>query len=355
MKNVHIILPLLVVSVIAACNKKDNIPTGNFGIGALELKNAQLIFAPDGGKDTIRVFNGKGLTAAPGYNWCETRVIGDTLVEVKVNAYAGLESRFCQIAIKSPDTYNSVVIQQSGVYIQNFDDSDLALKNGAREIKRTFNSNATFSATTEADWIHLTCAENELTINVDENETKQFREGWVAWAVGELKDTIDITQFDAVDAGMMGAYTWKGRTVKNNRDWSINASLTQGEEDTYSLNLTSNTYNLSIPVTMDKQTLLLPLGNPIGTYTTSKGVVHTVIPVIAQGTAAIKYADVTTSGNYKLVFERTDSGKWVATADHSDYTGYNFQFANWLKTDDYLSVNSQTNGIYLQNITLEQN
>lgn len=321
---------------------------------ALRLENAQMIFPPDGGKDTIHVFDAKDLVATPAFSWCETRVIGDTLVEVKTAPYSGLESRFCYISLTTENTKNSVVVQQSGVYIQNFDDSDLALKNDSRVITRTFNSNASFTATTKVDWIHLDCDESTLTINIDENTGKEYREGWVAWAVGDLKDTINVSQFDAIDAGLMGAYTWKAKNMKTNRDWSIDAEISPGDNDNYIVKLTSTTYNLSIPATMSKQSMFIPLGSPVGTYTTSKGVVHTVIPVIAQGTAAIKYANVTTSGSYRLDFLKGEDGKWVAIADHSDYVGLNFQFANWLKTDDYLTANSQTNGIYLQNIQLVQ-
>lgn len=355
MKKTIFLLTFVCLVLIVACNK-DKTTSDTPNLTSLHLENAQLIFLPDGGEDTIRVYEGKGLEAVASYSWCSVTVLADTAVAVKVNAYKGLESRFCPISITSPTSSNSVVIQQSGVYIQNFDDSDIPLKNGARQIVRTFSSNASFTATTKADWIHLTTDESSLTIDIDENDGKQYREAWVAWAVGDLKDTIFVSQFDAIDAGMMGNYVWKGKNVKNNRDWTINATLsaTSTSEDTYNLALTSNTYNLNIPVQMDKQTLLIPLGQAIGTYTTSNGVVHTVIPVIAQGTSAIKYSDVINSGYYKLLFSRSDEEKWNGVADHSDYAGYNFQFANWLKTDDYLSVNSKTNGIYLQNITLEQ-
>lgn len=356
MKRIIIIALCLCGILSVACSTKKETPVNPANISSLRLENAQLIFNPDGGVDTIRVHNGVGVKAEPKFSWCTTNVIGDSLVRVVIEPYAGLESRYCQINITTESTLNSVVVQQSGVYIQRFDDTDIPLKNGASVITRTFNSNATFTAETDADWIHLSVDNSSLTINIDENTGKEYREAQVHWAVGQLKDSILVSQFDAVDAGMMGDYTWKGKNVKqSNRDWTINANLSAGtSEDSYTLTLTSNTYSLSIPVKMDKQTLLFPLGQPIGTYTTSRGVVHTVIPVIAQGTAAIKYANVTNSGDYKFIFDKNDDGKWVATADHSPYIGLNFQFANWLKTDDYLSVNSQTNGIYLQNITLEQ-
>ena len=321
---------------------------------AIRIENGEIGFPPAGGVDTVRIYNATSISATPDLPWCTVQEVKPGFIEVTAGAYSGIESRYCMIRIQADETSCYIVIQQSGVYIQGFDDSNLNLKNGAAQIDRTFKTNGSFTASSEEDWIHVEAGDGVLHISVDENTGKEYREGGIHWGIGELNGIIAVTQFDAADAGLLGSYTWSGTNQKNNRQWTIDAELTAGGDETYNLAITSNTYKLNIPVTMDKQTLLVPLGQPVGTYTTSAGAVYKVIPLIASGTSAILYANAITTGNYPLVFSKQEDGKWKATADHSAFTGMNFQFANWANASNYLTDRSATNGIYLQGITLTQ-
>lgn len=342
------ILSLLALS----CDKNGGNPEET--LPAIRIENGEIGFPPAGGVDTVRIYNAAKVSATADLPWCTVREVEKGFLEVTAGPYTGVESRYCMINIQADEKACYVVIQQSGVYIQGFDDSNLNLKNGAARVERTFKTNGSFTASSGEDWIHVETGDGVLRIAVDENTGKDYREGGVHWAIGDLDGVISVTQFDAADAGLLGSYIWSGTNQKNNRQWTINAELTAGGGDAYNLAITSNTYKLNIPVTMDKQTLLIPLGQPVGTYTTSAGAVYKVIPLIAPGTAAILYANAITTGTYSLVFTRQEDGKWKATADYSPYAGQNFQFANWANAADYLTDKSATNGIYLQGITLTQ-
>ena len=292
----------LALFLAVSCQEKD--PNPEDTSANIRIENGEIAFPPAGGVDTVRIYNAASVSATADLPWCSVQIVKDGFVEVTATPYEGIESRYCMIRINADEESLYVVIQQSGVYIQDFDSSNLNLKNSAVDLVRTFKTNASFSVSADEDWIHVQAEEGSLHITVDENTSKEYREGNIHWSIGELDGNIAVTQFDAAEAGLLGEYTWSGYNVKTKRTWSIDAEITDGEDEAYILKLTSNTYNLSIPVTMDKLTLMIPLGQPIGTYTTSAGAVYKVIPVIASGTAAISYADVINSGTYSLVFSK---------------------------------------------------
>lgn len=351
MKNYILGTFALVLLLAVSCREKEPMPDDTSA--NIRIENGEIAFPPAGGVHTVKIYNATSVSATPDLPWC-TAQVKDGSIEVTATPYTGIESRYCMVRINADEESLYVVVQQSGVYIQGFDSSNLNLKNSAMDIVRTFKTNSTFSVSTDEDWIHLQTGEGSLHISVDENTAKEYREGDIHWSIGDLDGTITVTQFDAAEAGLLGEYTWSGYNVKTKRTWSIDAELSNGEGETYILSLTSNTYKLSIPVTMDKQTLLIPIGQPIGTYTTSAGAVYKVIPLIASGTGAVMYADVINTGNYSLDFSKNEDGKWEAVGNHTAFEGLNFQFANWPNTSNYLTEKSATNGIYLQEIKLTQ-
>ena len=67
MKKTIFLLTFVCLVLIVACNK-DKTTSDTPNLTSLHLENAQLIFLPDGGEDTIRVYEGKGLEAVASYS-----------------------------------------------------------------------------------------------------------------------------------------------------------------------------------------------------------------------------------------------------------------------------------------------
>ena len=353
MKKQHIICVIVPLLTLLSC-MRESVQPEEVTPAALRLENAQLIFAPDGGVDVIHVYGATNLQAKASYDWCTVKVLSDAEVEVTVGPYKDLESRYCPISLTADNAKNSVVIQQSGVYIQGFDSSDLILNNEEREIVLPFNSNATFTAVTKVDWVHLDAQKDKLKINIDENTEKNYREGWIAWAVGELKDTIDVSQFDAADAGLLCEYDFTAYNVKTKKTYTAAASLSAGANGKYNLSIVQGNLNLSIPVTLNKQELRLPLGDEVGTYKTGS-TEYAVYPIMIQGTSAVKYDAATTRGYVGFNFAKQEDKTWKADADLSQYAGYNFCFANWKKPVNISGASfNATNSLFFQDMALTQ-
>lgn len=291
------------------------------------VEGADLAFYAAGGEGYIKIEDTKEtLTAKTESPWCHITVGENNKIDVKVDQNAGLESRYAVVLLSAGESNGKTIIHQYGVIVKDFDTSNRSFNNAARDFSIPYNAHESLmEINCEDDWVSTTVSTKEILVHLDENADKTYRESEISWNVGAMKGSFTISQFDIAEAGLLGAWKWTS-TQSNNRAFPMTGELKKQESDGsdtsyYTLTMSHATYALSLEIkniTMYKNMLMIPLGQPSGKYTL-QGKDLVVFPIIASGTVALTYDAAITSGALPFVLEKGDDGIWKATADNSSY------------------------------------
>jgi hypothetical protein len=348
MKTIHYFgLALLGLSLLAtSCKEDPDIVLEP--VATLKVLKGEMTLPPTGGEASFLISAEEAVQAVADFpSWCHVTVSGKERIDVSVDPHGGLESRYSGVTVTSNGETCYLTVHQFGVQV-SLDNASAHLGNQALTLTRNYFSNAPMTFTSTVDWLHPVSEEDGvLSINVDENASKDYREGYVKYTCGEYADSISVVQFDPVDAGMLGDYSWVCLNVSTNRNLTLNSTFTL-EEDTYYLSFVSGTaLNCKTPVRLEGFKLLIPLGKVIGTYTARK-VEHTVVPVIAL-TTTVAYGEAVTSGYYTLEFAKNEGGQWEARTFAEPASG-SFMFGAWEASD--LSGQSAAASIPMANVVM---
>ena len=352
----YIIPFLLLVSLFASCRRDNDLYTNVVPELVQVVSGADIAFKARGGEGDITVKeSGEPLVVTTDQeDWCHTTVSGNT-IHVVVDEHVGLESRYAVLNLASGNKSGKTIVHQYGIIVKSFKPNNLAFKNNADEIAIPYDANETvINASTDADWITITNDPEALKIKVEENTEKTYREGLVSWSIGKMTGSFYVTQFDLKDAGLLGSWKWHGKQTGNNRDFPMNATLEENENGGYKLTLiyTSSSVNINIaidPVILDKNRLMIPLGQSVGTYAT-RSATYQAFTMMAAGNARLAFADAVTTGALPLVLEES-SGKWMATSDVSEYPNMFFRFEMWPNVN-HESISAS--GLILKDVYLEK-
>lgn len=300
------------------------------------VSGADIAFKAIGGNGYIEVDGLQGTLEATtqSASWCHLTVEGNR-IKVEVDEYTGLESRYAVVQMKSGEAEGKTIVHQFGIIVKSFSPRDLAFKNTAGQMEIPYDANETIvQATTDANWVVLdnsdpTC----LIVKVAENPSKEYREAEVHWFIGEMKGTFFVSQFDLADAGLLGEWQWHGKQTGNNRDFPMTANLYEAADGTYNLDLDYTTSSVTIDITIPgiilaKNNLLIPLGIPVGTYTTRTANFY-AFTLVEEGNSRTTYAHAITEGVFRLSLAKQDNGTWRATALEDEYPERNFRFEMW--------------------------
>lgn len=300
------------------------------------VSGADIAFKAIGGNGYIEVDGLQGTLEATtqSASWCHLTVEGNR-IKVEVDEYTGLESRYAVVQMKSGEAEGKTIVHQFGIIVKSFSPRDLAFKNTAGQMEIPYDANETIvQATTDANWVVLdnsdpTC----LIVKVAENPSKEYREAEVHWFIGEMKGTFFVSQFDLADAGLLGEWQWHGKQTGNNRDFPMTANLYEAADGTYNLDLDYTTSSVTIDITIPgiilaKNNLLIPLGIPVGTYTTRTANFY-AFTLVEEGNSRTTYAHAITEGVFRLSLAKQDNGSWRATALEDEYPERNFRFEMW--------------------------
>ena len=308
---------------------------------------ANIEFKAIGGTGTIEVAPSEGqLQASTAQSsWCHLTVSGNQIA-VSVDAYDGLESRYAIIDM---------------VIVKNFTWKDFTVKNDRQTVEFPYDANgSTVQAVSTEDWVTFEATPEKLIVHIAQNPGTDYREAPVHWTIGEVEGDFNIGQFDLTAAGLLGSWTWHGGQAPNNRDFPMAATLEESEDGTYTLDLSASasSYNLELSIrdiVLEKNNLMLPLGQFVGTYTlTRTGVVYDTYTLLYPGTARIKYADAVTEGRVPLSLVKDESGQWKAVCDMTAYPDTQLRFEMWLPAgeDEEAHEGNSDAGLTLSNIYL---
>lgn len=300
---------------------------------------ADLAFKAKGGNGDISVSNLKGpLQVKTNQSaWCHLDVEND-IIHVVVDKHDGLESRYAVVEMTAGEATGKTIVHQYGVILRSFSPENVTFKNTADQIEFPYDANESLiEAETTADWITLLPDSEKLLIKVSENEAKEYREGDVNWFIGDMKGSFTIAQFDPKDAGYLGqwdmiAYSGSGFKTKN----QMSATLSENG-DNYSLNIVYSTMNVTFPVKLDKNNLLLELGGMIGRRGN-----YFVFPLVGTGTTATTYDANIHEGYYPIYIHKDDDGNWVGNDNLDEFgTNMNFRFEMWNSEEHTGNSNSR--------------
>ena len=326
---------------------------------AIKILKGEMMLPPTGGEDAFLFESENEVKAVADYpSWCHVTV-GQGRINVKVDDYDGIESRYSGVTLTAADQQFRLTVQQSGIIVA-LDNKDINLDNKPDNVSLAYETNYPISFESHAEWLHVNADEQgSLAITVDENETKDYRKGYVAYNCGTYKDSVAVVQFNPVDAGMMGDYDWVFTNAAG-RQMTYFAFLdleTEPDEEAlengelFYLGVDNgNSLVCDLSVKMEVFRMYLPLGRIIGTYT-ARGIDFTVVPLVAYA-REVEFSNSTHKGYYPFDFEKGEDGKWIAKPDHSAFVGDYFMFSTWEKAD--LSGTSYENSIIMNDLVLKQ-
>ena len=328
------------------------------------IAGADIAFKAIGGKGTIRTDAEGQLEATTAQSsWCHLSVSGDT-INVEVDEYDGLESRYAVIDLTAGKATGKTIVHQYGIIVKEYSWQDVTVKNNRQDIEFPYDADGTVvRVSTDQNWVTFDTTAEKMILHIAENPTTDYREARVHWSLGSVSGDISVGQFDLTAAGLLGTWNWHGAQAPNNRDFPMTATLKESADGVYTLSLsaTSSSYDLALSVgniVLQKNQLLLPLGQYVGTYTLKRtGVVYDTYTLLAPGTARLQFGDAISEGAVPFTLVKDETGQWKATGDMSAFPDMLFRFEMWLQPEEYEEAHSgnSSSGLALSNMYMVKN
>lgn len=298
---------------LASCSDDDEVDDG------VKVLSAETSFDANGGTKEISV-NKNISKAYAADNWLSVETKGSS-VAVSTGQNVSNESRHTTVVIKASETDSTIVnVSQLGsvFVIENVGDIVLS-SNAATSMSYSMKHQLPVEVSASDEWISVNAGEDNLKVDVAENNSGHLRHGWVAYACGTIKDTINVVQYD-FNEDIAGNYYF-GFTQASGKAGAVLAQL--GKTSTgYALNFPALGY--AIPVSFDakKCQLSLAAGSYLGEFE-NQGMTLYVYDLLGSSSSGYVTWDPTVNmiasfdydeedGTY-AIFE--DSGSWDAEVD----------------------------------------
>lgn len=310
-KIFYMLTAALALAAFSACEDGEG-DVISFGNKELKVVDANLLFGPQGGTNTITVESLNPVSATSGSSWAAVAVSGSS-VSVTVPAWSSNESRYAKITLKAGAETCDLTVQQSGVQVKEFNPSDISAASKPCQYDFPFVSNAEMTATADVDWITPSIIKgvethvDTLRIALTANETVDPRSGVVSYAAGSYTGTINVSQAGAMVTNDNWTITYEGVTKVDGKS-KDDLLVTVGEEDT-------GKYSFAVVPASEYEASGLPLDDFI---------VTTIAPEIV--------GDERFNETHHFYFPKFDNGKYIAFA-----VGFNDQnlTSGWYQTLEF--------------------
>lgn len=235
-KIFYILTTALAVAALNACDNGEG-DVLSFGNKDLAVVEANLLFGPEGGSNTVTVESTSPISATSSSSWASVSVNGKSIT-VSAPAYSSNVSRYAKITIKAGDESTSVTAQQMGVTVVDFHPADINAASSETVVDYTFKSNVAMTATADVDWIIPEVIKpsdpeepDTLRIKLLENPTVDVRTGVVSYAAGAYDGSINVTQSGAMVQNPNWTITYEGVTKVDGHSQD-DFQVAVGSEDT---------------------------------------------------------------------------------------------------------------------------
>ena len=198
-----------VLASVCACDNYDNPYEGSNGYdSSIKIVSSDVFFSAEAGEGSIEVQSEGDFTAATSVGWCHLSTDGNK-INVKVDEARSRVGRSAVIVIRNENDSVKVPCIQKGFSLISDVPSSFTARNSGATKKYLFDCNLKASLSTSADWVTAKVEGDSLVVTVNENTSEKPRTGWVAYSVGEEKDTLSFSQLDA-DKLIPGRYEIPG-------------------------------------------------------------------------------------------------------------------------------------------------
>lgn len=325
MKKIYgMLLAAVCVLAMTSCgDDNDNQATALSTINVLSSET-QLQARPDTGKVVVDCHPVKAYVAAEDESWLKVEVKDDN-VWFYATQNESTESRNSLLVIKKSDN-DSVqlnILQKGMIFIIDKKTNITQVTDNAKSYYFNVNTDYVGNIVSTPEWAEARFENSRLYIDVKENNEGHLREGYVAYACGNYKDSIKVTQYD-FDKDILGEYEiWEGYDADLDLcQTKIPATLQASANGSVTLNFDANYENtvvhVQLPVTFDGDSIAINIqsGQQVASfkdkrnkwtyfysvYATDKGI---VLPATDQ---AGNLLYLNTSGNIKA-FMKYDQKK----------------------------------------------
>ena len=175
-RNIAILALVAAAAALVSCNENKGYelnvpPTVDVTSGA------NITFKAIGGSGAIEVGPSEGQLQATTAqdSWCHLSVSGNR-IDVTVDTYDGLESRYAIIDLKAGNATGKTIVQQFGVIVKSFDWKDFTVKNERQTVEFPYDANGSIvQATSDQDWVTFESTPEVLTIHIAQNPGTDYR------------------------------------------------------------------------------------------------------------------------------------------------------------------------------------
>ena len=308
-------LSLIVMGSLALASCDDDDKVVDEG---LKVLSAETSFDANGGEHEISV--SKDVTKAYAADeWLAVNAQGSK-VTISTQANVSNESRHTTLVVKSSDTDSTIVnVSQLGsIFVLEGMPSGFDCSDAAASYTYSMKHDLPVEVSSSADWIHVSTTADSFKVDLDKNETGSFRAGSFTYTCGNIKNTINVSQYDFA-RDFAGLY-YLAYTNSQGKTSAIYAKFTKDNEGDYSLELPQ--VGLSIPVAFDPLTFKLSIyaGYYLGEYQADEETAYHTASLLGDSEAG----NLTWLPSVSITagFQHDEDGTYAIFGDNGSWQGY---------------------------------
>ena len=193
MKKIYSLLVMGVLAgMLTACSKEDS--ASYESPAKIVIKNAELVFSPNGGTNTVTTNAVGTMTATTTSKWMTVEVDGSTL-KLTAEKNSSLEMRAAVIDIAADGAVATLTAQQNGMIVDITVNEDYVFNaDGNEDSLIVDNSNVDFDAIISVDWIQVSKTSSGYKVHVDDNTDTEMRTGNVTLSFKEYSQSFRVIQ-----------------------------------------------------------------------------------------------------------------------------------------------------------------
>lgn len=311
--------------VLASCDNDDT--TNEIATHGLQVTSAKTSFEAKGGTQSISV----AATPTSAYSnddWATVAISGNT-VNVTAAQNNDRQTRHTTIVVKSSPLDSAIVnVDQDGL-VFSIASAGISLNDNGTRRSIYVKHNIDMNISTKDDWLQASLNNDSISISASENTTGSPRRGWIYYTCGNIKDSIQVMQFDP-EKEVLGDYFlnyydngWKYFTL----------SLSKESDNSYAMRFTSGglaSYGWVIPVTLNTDVPGFTFTNlsNIGPFITYK----VLLMVLIYRGSEVRYSlvnSLTATASWEV--DEDGYELWPLTVNEDGYEFYGFRLG--LSTD----------------------
>lgn len=238
---------------LASCDDDDKVADAG-----LQVLSAETSFDANGGEHEISV-NKDVVKAYTADSWLAVDAKGN-IVTLSTGQNVSNESRHTTVVLKASATDSTIinVSQLGSVCVIDGANAGIATSSdAAASFLYYMKHDLPVEVSSSDDWISANVTKDSLKVDLAENKSGHLRRGWLAYACGNVKDTISVVQYE-FSKDIAGDYYFYGYNYSTQKPVAYDATL-EGTPDACVLKFPK--WGLTLPVEFDKNKLALSIKN----------------------------------------------------------------------------------------------